>query len=88
MLLRNRADFKERVAMWMRQSPYIRSLVTAGRASQASRTRHWDCGYSDVTLGYAFAKANLSVSLVAGMRSSSLASGATRNCMAKTGSTE
>ena len=38
--------------------------LRAGRASQAQPVRHWDCGYSDVTLGYAFASSNRSVSLV------------------------
>ena len=53
------------LAQWMESSPQIASLVRQGRASQAHRTRHWDCGYSDVTLGYAFAKySNVSVSLV------------------------
>ena len=51
------------LAAWMHASPYIRALVAAGRASQTSRA-HWDCGYSDVTLGYALARANLSISLV------------------------
>jgi hypothetical protein len=39
-------------------SPYIAHLVERGRASQGTR-RHWDCGYSDVTLGYALASANV-----------------------------
>jgi hypothetical protein len=51
------------LASWMRASPAIGDLVRAGRASQAS-SRHWDCGYSDVTLGYALAASNVSVSLV------------------------
>lgn len=52
------------LAAWMRTSPLIRDLVAAGRASQSSRSAHWDCGYSDVTLGYAIGRSNLSVSLV------------------------
>jgi len=51
------------LASWMRSSASIAELVSEGRASQAG-LRHWDCGYSDVTLGYALAKSNLSVSLV------------------------
>ena len=53
------------LAGWMATSPYLHALVEAGRASQSEPIRHWDCGYSDVTLGYALASANLSVSLVA-----------------------
>jgi hypothetical protein len=45
-------------------SPMIAQLVQSGRASQAEPTHHWDCGYSDVTLGYALARSNLSISLV------------------------
>ena len=52
------------LASWMRDSPMIQSLVAAGRASQASRVAHWDCGYSDVTLGYALARSNRSLSVV------------------------
>jgi len=51
------------LAMWMRSSAFVRQLVADGRSSQ-SNTRHWDCGYSDVTLGYALAASNQSVSLV------------------------
>lgn len=52
------------LATWMRSSDMIHALVAAGRASQSSRTAHWDCGYSDVTLGYALGRSNLSISLV------------------------
>ena len=52
------------LAGWMRSSTSISGLVAAGRASQAEPRKHWDCGYSDVTLGYALARSNLSVSLV------------------------
>ena len=41
------------LAGWMRSSASLHALVAAGRASQASPKAHWDCGYSDVTLGYA-----------------------------------
>ncbi len=54
------------LARWMRDSDAAARLVRDGRASQSRRRRHWDCGYSDVTLGYALATltANLSISLV------------------------
>ena len=52
------------LAQWMRGSEYIRSLVASGRASQSHPVKHWDCGYSDVTLGYALATSNQTVSLV------------------------
>jgi len=51
------------LASWMRSSAELATLVRDGRASQ-SGPKHWDCGYSDVTLGYAFARSNRSVSLV------------------------
>ena len=40
-------------------STYIENLVDRGRATQG-KSRHWDCGYSDVTLGYALASTNIS----------------------------
>ena len=40
----------------------MKAFVAEGRASQASRDAHWDCGYSDVTLGYVLSKSNLSLS--------------------------
>ncbi len=46
------------LARWFERSGHVTDLVRAGRASQAS-SKHWDCGYSDVTLGYALATANL-----------------------------
>ena len=52
------------LAGWMEASPYVKAFVAAGRASQASRDAHWDCGYSDVTLGYVLSKSNLSLSVV------------------------
>ena len=52
------------LANYMVKSTWIRKLVAEGRESQNHAVKHWDCGYSDVTLGYAFAKSNLSVSLV------------------------
>jgi hypothetical protein len=51
------------LARWMRRSPQLADLVRRGRASQSS-SKHWDCGYSDVTLGYALARSNRSISLV------------------------
>jgi len=49
---------------WFARSPYIADVVARGRATHGQRV-HWDCGYSDVTLGYALASANKSISLVA-----------------------
>jgi len=51
------------LARWFEGSAYVRDFVRRGRASQKER-RHWDCGYSDVTLGYVLSKSNVSVSLV------------------------
>ena len=48
------------LARWMEASPYVKAFVAAGRASQASYDAHWDCGYSDVTLGYVLSKSNSS----------------------------
>mmetsp|Transcript_41618 Transcript_41618/g.109792 ORF Transcript_41618/g.109792 Transcript_41618/m.109792 type:complete len:174 (-) Transcript_41618:361-882(-) len=52
------------LASWMASSGEVSELVRAGRASQAERQRHWDCGFSDVTLGYALGAANRSITLV------------------------
>mmetsp|Transcript_2960 Transcript_2960/g.10223 ORF Transcript_2960/g.10223 Transcript_2960/m.10223 type:complete len:148 (+) Transcript_2960:873-1316(+) len=48
---------------WFSSSPHVAGLVEKGRATQG-RPQHWDCGYSDVTLGYALGSANLSLSLL------------------------
>mmetsp|Transcript_5109 Transcript_5109/g.16596 ORF Transcript_5109/g.16596 Transcript_5109/m.16596 type:complete len:147 (+) Transcript_5109:997-1437(+) len=48
---------------WFASSPHVAGLVEKGRATQG-RPQHWDCGYSDVTLGYALGSSNLSLSLL------------------------
>mmetsp|Transcript_30409 Transcript_30409/g.88682 ORF Transcript_30409/g.88682 Transcript_30409/m.88682 type:complete len:443 (-) Transcript_30409:319-1647(-) len=52
---------------WFASSPHVAGLVEKGRATQG-RPQHWDCGYSDVTLGYALGSANLSLSLLSAPR--------------------
>ena len=52
------------LAAWMGGSAFVSDFVARGRASQREPKYHWDCGYSDVTLGYVLSKSNLSLSLV------------------------
>ncbi|KAL1523892.1 hypothetical protein AB1Y20_018811 [Prymnesium parvum] len=58
------------LAEWMDRAPFVKDFVRRGRASQLEK-HHWDCGYSDVTLGYVLSRANRPISLVSvrgGMR--------------------
>ena len=55
------------LARWFEGASMVKDFVARGRASQ-QQAKHWDCGYSDVTLGHVLAEggrtANLSVSLL------------------------
>lgn len=51
------------LANWFAASAHIGDIVSRGRATHGKKV-HWDCGYSDVTLGYALGSANRSITLV------------------------
>jgi hypothetical protein len=51
------------LAGWFAESAHIADIVSRGRATHGKKS-HWDCGYSDVTLGYALGSANRPITLV------------------------
>ena len=52
------------LARWWSESPFVADSVRRGRLSQHEKVKHWDCGYSDVTLGYILSQSNVSVHLL------------------------